>query len=101
MNNANEGAASMIHPAFPAIDIPDAILAAGFTAEHVNGNDACVRLVRNDWTLWIEHEDVSLREFDTAQFVLYQHDADMDCRDGEWLEFVTLPELLAYLEARA
>ncbi len=80
--------------AFPEIDLPRVLFHRGFSTRNVWGNDACVRMTRNDGlTLWVDHADVDLRDSGGARFTLHAHDADLECV-GPVFETETLSDIL-------
>jgi len=80
--------------AFPEIDLPRVLFHRGFSTRNVWGNDACVRMTRNDGlTLWVEHADVDMRDSGGARFTLHAHNADLECV-GPVFETETLSDIL-------
>lgn len=65
----------MNHPDFPLIDIPAELLTSWSTRD-VWHNDACVRLTRPGWTLWVDHIEPEKRECGGSRFSLVPTDEE-------------------------
>lgn len=68
----------MNHPDFPLIDIPAPLLSSGWSTRDVWHNDACVRLTRPGWSLWVDHADPAQREIPGARFALVPTDDELE-----------------------